>query len=67
MPRVRVVHYQGDAWRLSDLARAYGLLPQTLAGRLQRGYPLDLALHASLCTRAAAGRRGYVASRWRDE
>jgi hypothetical protein len=67
MPRVRLVHYRGDAWRLSDLARAHGLLPQTLAGRLHRGYPLDRALHAGLCTRSEAGRRGYVASRWRDD
>lgn len=67
MPKVRVVHYAGRAWRLSELARTHGLLPQTLAGRLDRGTPLEAALMVRVCSRSEAGRRGYCASSWRDE
>ena len=67
MPKVRMVLYGGRAWRLSDLARAHGLLPQTLAGRIDRGSPLDRALTQRVCSRSEAGRRGYCASVWRDD
>lgn len=58
MPKVRFVDYAGRYWRLSDLARTYHLRPQTLAGRLDRGLPVERALATGICTRAQAGMRG---------
>ena len=66
MPKIRMLCYLGEQWRLSDLARAHGLLPQTLARRLS-SMPMERALHAPLVSRREAGRRGYVASSWREE
>lgn len=65
MPKQRWIEYSGERWRMSDLAREYGLRPQTLAGRLERGYPLERALATGLCSLREAGRRGSW--RWRDE
>lgn len=67
MPRVRLVFYRGEPWRLSDLARAHGLLPQTLWRRLETETSVERALSAPLVSRSEAGRRGYCASRWRDD
>jgi hypothetical protein len=67
MPKIRIIEYRGTAWRMSDLARAYGLRPQTLAGRLDRGVPLEQALAAPLLSRAEAGRRGSATRPRRDE
>jgi hypothetical protein len=65
MPRVRWVTHNHREWRLSDLARAYGLAPQTLAGRLDRGLPVQRALCTGLVSRSEAGRRGSRA--WRAD
>jgi hypothetical protein len=64
MPRIRWINYQGKDWRLSDLARSFGLRPQTLAARLDRGYELERALVPELCDKTEAGRRG--SETWRS-
>ena len=64
MPRVRWVEYKGERWRLSVLATTAGLLPQTLAGRIDRGYAVSRALATGLCTLQEAGRRGARVSPW---
>ena len=61
MPKIRWIDYQGDQYRLSDLARAHDLAPQTLASRLARGYSISRALATGLCDREEAGRRGFAA------
>jgi hypothetical protein len=67
MPKRRMVAW-GEGWvRLSELARAHHLHPATLASRLDRGTPVELALLAPVLTRSQAGRRGYAASHWRNE
>jgi hypothetical protein len=63
MPRIRWVDWQGVPWRLSELARAHSLLPQTLTSRLDRGLPLERALATGFCSRSAAGRRSVLALR----
>jgi len=60
----RWVTWEGREWRLSALAREYQLAPQTLAGRLDRGLPVQRALCTGICTRSEAGRRGAHA--WRN-
>ncbi len=60
MPRARWIEYRGERWRLSVLATTAGLLPQTLASRLDRGLTVSRALATGLCDRAEAGRRGFV-------
>jgi hypothetical protein len=67
MPKIREIEYLGLTWRLSDLARDHGILPQTLASRLARDMPVGLALQTPIRSRRAAGRRGYRASCWRDD
>lgn len=59
MPKTRWIDYDARLWRLSDLARAYNLRPQTLASRLDRGLPVARALATGLCDRAESGRRGF--------
>ena len=66
MPKLRWIVYDGSRWRLSALARAYGLLPQTLASRLDRGMPVDRALATGICSLADAGRRGARRTPWRE-
>ena len=61
MPKKRWITHQGTDWRLSDLARAHHLKPQTLAGRLDRGMPVERALATGICSKAEAGRRGFAA------
>jgi hypothetical protein len=58
MPKQRWIEWAGARWRLSELALVAGLKPQTLASRLDRGYPLDRALTTGLCDLSEAGRRG---------
>jgi hypothetical protein len=60
MPRTRWIDWHNTQWRLSDLARLHHLKPQTLAGRLDRGYPVERALATGLCPRDEAGRRGFA-------
>lgn len=60
MPKIRWIEYQGERWRLSELAHAYNLLPQTLAGRLDRGLPVQRALATGICDCAESGRRGFA-------
>ena len=67
MPRIRWVEYQGSQWRLSALAAAHGLKPQTLASRLDRGLPVARALATGICNAVEAGRRGAAATPWRRE
>jgi hypothetical protein len=57
MPKQRWIEYEGRQWRLSELAGEYHLRPQTLASRLDRGYPVTRALATGLCSREEAGRR----------
>lgn len=66
MPKIRMICYRGQQWRMSDLARAHGLLPQTLARRLAT-MEIERAVTMPVLTHSEAGRRGYVASCWRDE
>lgn len=63
MPRQRWITWEGRAWRLTELAVTYRLRPQTLAARLDRGFPLERALATGLCTASGAGRRSYLAVR----
>jgi hypothetical protein len=63
MPKRRWIRYQGRDWTLSHLATGHGLLPQTLASRLDRGMTLERALATGLCGHSEAGRRGSHA--WR--
>jgi hypothetical protein len=63
MPGSRWIEWEGRLWRLSRLAEAYRLRPQTLASRLDRGYPLARALATGLCPPDEAGRRGSAT--WR--
>ena len=67
MPKQRWIEFDGDLWRLSDLAREAGLLPQTLASRLDRGLPVARALATGLCDAHEAGRRGALRSGWRTD
>jgi hypothetical protein len=62
MPRIRWIDWNGARWRLSDLARATHLKPQTLAGRIDRGLPIDRALATGICTMCEAGRRSVRSS-----
>ena len=57
MPRVRFISVSGQEIRLSDLARRHNLLPQTLWGRLERGFTVERALSTGICSYSAAGRR----------
>ena len=57
MPKMRWIQYEGRAWRLTEIAVQHGLRPQTLASRLDRGYPLARALATGLCSREEAGGR----------
>ena len=66
MPRARWISVSGRQIRLSALAREHNLLPQTLWGRLERGFCLDRALSTGIWTAAAAGRRGASVSWWRN-
>lgn len=66
MPKIRTVYYDGRDWRLSELARAHNILPQTLARRLKT-MPVGVAVSAPILTYSEAGRRGYRASCWRDD
>jgi hypothetical protein len=61
MPRIRWVDWKGRRWRLSELAVAYDLKPQTLASRLDRGLRVERALATGICTASEAGRRGFAA------
>jgi hypothetical protein len=63
MPKQRWIEWAGRTWRLSVLAEAHGLKPQTLAARIDRGYPLARALATGLCSLDEAGRRSRG---WRD-
>ena len=63
MPKQRWLEWEGDWWRLSDLARAHHLRPQTLASRIDRGLPVARALATGICDCAESGRRGF-ASGW---
>lgn len=65
MPRCRWVIYEGRQWRLTELAAAHHLLPQTLASRIDRGLPIPRALATGLLSMAEAGRRGAAVSPWR--
>lgn len=38
----RYVEYQGEQWRVSELAKHLGIKPSTLDGRIRRGHPLDV-------------------------
>jgi hypothetical protein len=58
MPKARWIDWEGCRWRLTDLAIVNGLKPQTLAARIDRGYPLARALATGLCSLEEAGRRG---------
>jgi hypothetical protein len=60
MPKARWILYRGEHWRLTALATTAGLLPQTLAARLDRGLTVSRALATGLCDRSEAGRRGFV-------
>ena len=66
MPAIRWIDYEGRRWRLTELAKAHGLKPQTLASRIARGLPIARALATGICTAAEAGRRGAAASGWRN-
>lgn len=61
MPKIRWVEYDGNRWRLSVLAREFGLQPQTLASRLDRGLPVLRALATGICDAEESGRRGFAA------
>jgi hypothetical protein len=63
MPKARWILHSGREWRLTDLASQYHLRPQTLAARLDRGYPVERALATGLCSRSEAGQR--AAAIWR--
>ena len=65
MPKIRWIRWVGCDWRLSELAVTYGLRPQTLAARLNRGYSVERALSTGLRTASEAGRRGARAGTWR--
>jgi len=60
MPRTRWIEYDGQRWRLSELARAHQLKPQTLASRIDRGLEITRALATGLVDHAEAGRRGFA-------
>jgi hypothetical protein len=63
MPKARWIEFDGRDWRLSELAVSHQLRPQTLAARLDRGYPVERALATGLCSRSEAGQRAAAA--WR--
>ena len=63
MPKLRWIVWQGKQWRLTELAVTHHIRPQTLAARIDRGYPLERALATGLCSPEDAGRRGAFA--WR--
>lgn len=65
MPKIRWIMWAGHCWRLSALAAAYSLKPQTLAARIYRGMSIERALATGLVDAAEAGRRGARAGRWR--
>lgn len=60
MPKARWIEWDGDWWRLSDLARMHELKPQTLASRIDRGLPVSRALATGICDCAESGRRGFA-------
>lgn len=69
MPRKRFIEYQGQAWRLTHLAREHGLAPATLAARLDR-FPqtstgIRRALSTGLISPSVSGRMGALRSSWR--
>jgi len=66
MSRARWITWEGRTMRLSAWAIAYDLRPQTLAGRLERGLPMERALVTGLCDWQEAGRRAAAASPWRQ-
>ena len=65
----RFILYNERRYRLSDLARQYGLARGTLYRRLERfgETPTGIAraLTTGILTREAAGRRGAMHSPWR--
>lgn len=69
MPKSRFINYDGQDWRLSDLASAYRISPATLYRRLERFGETTTGITRALCTgimsREAAGRRGASRSPWR--
>ena len=66
MPRARWISVSGRQIRLSDLAREHNLLPQTLWGRLERGFAIERALSTGIWTASAAGRVGAASSWWKN-
>lgn len=63
MPRVRWVELDGTRWRLSDLARAHGLAPATLANRLNAGVPVTEAVTRRPVDASTAARIGRARTR----
>lgn len=65
----RFIDYQGKQWRVSHLARAYGLAPRTLDHRIERfgetSTGIARALATGLMSCAMAGRIGATRSAWR--
>lgn len=67
MSRARFVIYHGRAWRLKCLAERFHMKPDTLRQRLNRGMPVEQAVHTPTIPPSQSGRSGARRSCWKTE